>query len=344
MEAVAKADPASRPELLRAWQMDVAILLKIHAAAPSAAGISDAGWTELWSQADRAIYGERHELPDSWVARAREALAKTPVPKFSAAQLFLPRNLFPFFALVLLLSLPAAAHAADDGASAYRAGEFTKAEKAWKDQLVQNPLDWRNRYNLSLAYAQEDRWGEAAAQATAAFLQHPSDPAVRWQFVLACDKAQVNPTVVGDFLQPSPSEKFARLQSAPEWQRIFILGVAVFGLGLVLLLAAAYGSLPKRWTNASALGLLAVGLLACALSWGGIRAYGIAGNDRAAMVWRTGTLRSVPTDAEVPQKTSTLAAGSVAVIDATFLGWARLRFEDGQTGWVRKDEIVELWR
>ena len=43
-------------------------------------------------------------------------------------------------------------------------------------------------------------------------------------------------------------------------------------------------------------------------------------------------------------KTSTLAAGSIALADKEFLGWRRLNFENGQTGWVRKDDIVPLWK
>jgi hypothetical protein len=35
--------------------------------------------------------------------------------------------------------------------------------------------------------------------------------------------------------------------------------------------------------------------------------------------------------------------GSVAVVTKTFLGWQQLTFENGQTGWVRKDDLVPLW-
>ena len=39
-----------------------------------------------------------------------------------------------------------------------------------------------------------------------------------------------------------------------------------------------------------------------------------------------------------------LAAGSVAIVDNTYLGWVRLSFENGQTGWVRKEDVVWFWR
>ena len=72
--------------------------------------------------------------------------------------------------------------------------------------------------------------------------------------------------------------------------------------------------------------------------------YGVAAVTRAVIAWRAGTLRSVPTEADTSQKTSPLSAGSVAIVDKTFLGWVRLSFENGQTGWVRKEEVVGLWK
>jgi hypothetical protein len=81
-------------------------------------------------------------------------------------------------------------------------------------------------------------------------------------------------------------------------------------------------------------------LLAAAVAW---RAYGEAADSRAAVVWRAGILRSIPTEADVDQKTTPLAAGSVAKINKSFLGWVRLSFENGETGWVRTEEAVPLW-
>ena len=62
------------------------------------------------------------------------------------------------------------------------------------------------------------------------------------------------------------------------------------------------------------------------------------------IVWRPGTLRSIPTEADTTQKTSALPAGSVAVTGRTFGSWTQLTFDNGQTGWVRKEELVPLWR
>ena len=76
----------------------------------------------------------------------------------------------------------------------------------------------------------------------------------------------------------------------------------------------------------------------------GVRSYGLAARTEAVIVARPSTLRSIPTEADTTQKTSPLAAGSIALADKTFLGWTRLSFENGQTGWVRNDDFVPLWR
>ena len=74
-----------------------------------------------------------------------------------------------------------------------------------------------------------------------------------------------------------------------------------------------------------------------------MRTYGIAADARAVIVIRAGTLRSIPTEADTTQKTVAVAGGTMAIVDRTFLGWSHVAFENEQTGWLRKEEIVELW-
>ena len=65
------------------------------------------------------------------------------------------------------------------------------------------------------------------------------------------------------------------------------------------------------------------------------------------IAWRAGLLHSIPTEADTTQKTTALAAGSAAIQDKTFLPgdrWVRLSFDNGQTGWVRKEDVIALWR
>jgi hypothetical protein len=337
------ASHAQRAALLLEWQRDTAFLWQIPHAAPPATALADADWAALWTEADRALYGANVSLPSDWIARAEAALAAKTVPAFKVSRLFRPRNLFPFAALVAFgMFLLVSGHAAD-GVSLYRAGDVAAAAKIWSTTVAQHPTDWIARHNLSLALAQEDRVGEAAGQASAAFVQHPSNPSVQWHFALACEKAGFAPTDLATFLNPGLAPEFARFLSPAWWQVAAIVGALAAAIALGWMLVNAYGRRSRR-VIAIAGALLVLSVAGGVVSTFGFLAYGISGDVRAVVVARSGTLRSIPTEADTAQKTAALPGGSMAVVDQTFLGWVRLAFGNGQTGWVRQEEVVAIWK
>jgi tetratricopeptide (TPR) repeat protein len=331
------------PQLLLAWQRDTAVLWQLSHAAPPATALGDAAWSTLWIESDRALYGANPELPSDWTARAAAALAAKPVPGFNALRLFLPRNLFPFAALLFLaLALPSLVRA-EEAAVAYASGKFPAAEKSWREALAKNPTDWIAHHNLSLALEQQDRAGEAAAHAAAAFVQNPSHPAVQWHFAHASEKAGLAPVPLMPFLKPGFSETLARHASPAQWQFVMIGCAAVAALALGLLLANFYGRrsglrLALSWV------LLAGSFCTAVFAFGSWRTYTTTADSHAVIVWRAGLLRSIPTEADTTQKTSPLATGSVARVTRVLLGWYQLTFDNGQTGWVRRDDVVPFWQ
>ena len=122
-----------------------------------------------------------------------------------------------------------------------------------------------------------------------------------------------------------------------------VSAAAVVALALGLLLYGAYHQ-PSRLRRWCAGTLLVLAGLSAAASIVGFRAYGLTADVRAVIVWHGSILRSIPTEADTTQKTTTLAAGSVGLVDKEFLDWRRLTFDNGQTGWVRKDDLIALWR
>jgi hypothetical protein len=338
-----------RARLLLAWQHDTAVLWKVAHAAPSAAvfhagpkGSSAAAWETLWIESDRVLYGPEAALPADWITRAEAALAAKRVDGFSPFQLFLSRNLFPFLALVLvglLFNRPIKADPLDD----YHKGDFAAAEKIWREELAAHPTNWIAGHNLSLALAQQDRAGEAAAEAVAAFVQHPEDPSVRWHLGPAFEKAGYSAEPLAPFVQPGPLQEIAQMASPAEWQFALVLAAALIALALGLWLLRGYGW-RAGWINPTAWVVLSLALLLALTAALGLHTYGTTADSRAVIAWHGSTLRSIPTDADTTQKTTALAGGSVAVVDKTFLGWVRLSFDNGQTGWVRKEEVVPLWR
>jgi hypothetical protein len=342
LEALRGAPSMERPALLLAWQRDAAVLLGISLAAPAPSSLGDPRWEALWDEADGCLYGPDAKLPGDWVARAHAALSEKTLRPFNAARILLPRNLLPFLALVLAAALGSVSLGAADPAAAYRSGDFASAADAWGRRVAADPLDWSARHNLSLALAQQDRWGEAAAQASAAFVQNPSDLASRRQMTLACDKAGFVPEPLDLLLQSGPLQSLARLESPGGWQRAGAAASALAAAALAILLATAYGG-RRVWARALAAVVIALAFLLGAASLVAYRAYGITADARAVVIWRAGILRSIPTEADVSQKTTPLAAGAAAIADKEFLGWIRVAFPNGETGWIPRTEAVYLW-
>ena len=340
------ADVETTPQWLQAWQRDATVLWQIRHAAPASGDFRDIAWSTLWDESDRALYGPKTALPPDWIPRADAALAAVRLPRFKPVRLFLPQNLMPFAALVAVTFLGTAVilRAAElDAMASYRKGDFPAAEKGWKTVVEKRPTDWIARHNLSLALAQQERAGEAAAQAAAAFVQNPRDPSVRWHFALVAEKAGVAPATLASFVQPGPLHAIGRMASPARWQMLLIISAWAVAGSIARWLYNAYGR------NARPVSFAAVASLALALTLGsvataGVRSYGITAAPEAVIVARSSLLRSIPTEADTSQKTSPLAVGTVAIVNRDFLGWRRLAFENGQTGWVRKEDIVPLWR
>ncbi len=342
--------------LLRRWQHDTGILWRLPHAAPSpqafrsAAGSDDAAgadeWIRLWEESERALYRDQTALPSDWIPRAEAALAAKIVPGFSTFALFRPKNLLPF-AAVALASITILAtdgfSAAADARLAYRKGDFAAAEQGWRAAVAKTPNDWSVRHNLALALAQQNRWGEAAAHATAAFVQQPRNELVQRNLAFVLQKAGYTSTLSAPPPQRWSQVAIARQLSPPGWQVMLIAASAVFCLGIAGFLASAYAGHSGRF-HVIGIVLCSFGFLAATTSGFALVVYSPAHDVRTALVWRPATLASIPTEVDSTQKTTKLDPGSVAIVDKTFLGWSRLAFPDGQTGWVRQEHLVYLWK
>lgn len=348
LQQLGAASDAERAPLILAWQHDTRVLCQIAHAAPAATALRDPKWATLWHEADRALYGPRAALPSDWVARAQAALAAKWLPGFQPLRLFLPQNLMPFAAMLALMFVATGLvlHAAElDGGVLYRKGDFAGAEKSWRAVVTSVPANWVARHNLSLALAQQDRSPESAAHAAAAFIQHPSEPSVRFRLAQSAERSGFADPLFSAFMRPDARRALARLASPAQWQRVLIGTACLSAVAFGLILANAYGS-RRRSLTFTAIGLLAVALLTAAAGVISIRAYGITARPDAAIIARGSTLRSIPTDADIPQKTSSLSPGTLALVEKTFLEgrWLRLSFENGQAGWVRKEDVVQIWK
>jgi hypothetical protein len=272
--------------------------------------------------------------------RARGALSEISIPRVPFGAVFLRHNLLPFAALFVVALLPLSLRATP--LEDYQKGDFVAAEKAWRQAATAMPLDAHTRYNLALAAAQQNHWSESVAHALAAFCLSPRDPSIRWQFALSLERSGIENPAFSGFANGGLKYKIARSFSPSEWSLVGSAAALATAIAAAALLSGFYSrrSSTYRWgtgvLTAAALGLA----LAAVVS---LRCYGPLAEPSTAIVSRNVLLCSVPTEIDTTQKTVPLPAGSLARIDRTFLGWSRLVFANGQTGWVRSDWVTQLY-
>ena len=340
-------------QLVFSWQVATAELGGIALAMPTARQIAHAlegarpntagsAWAQLWREANRALYGRAPALPADWLLRAKAALDEFKLARVPLRSLFLPRNLLPFAAaaLVLLCVVPGARAS---GADEYSKGDFAAAEKSWRKAAAAAPLDAHARYNLALVAAQQNHWSESVAHSLAAFCLEPRHPSIRWQFALSLERSGIDNPAFSGFVGGTRKYRLARQFSPYEWGLIGIGASFATALAAAVLLRGIYlrRSRRYRWTAGLATAAAALIVLATVVSLG---CYGPLADRSIAVVSRNVLLCSVPTEIDTTQKTVPLPAGSLARVDRGFLGWSRLVFANGQTGWVRTDWVTKLYQ
>lgn len=344
------ARATARVALLRDWQQHAAVLWQIPHAAPGAPLVNDTiaamtkdaanVWTTLWNEADRAQHGPDEALPDDWSRRAEGALQAVRVPGWPVLSLFAPRHLLPFLFIAMVALAPLSARA--DANNDYKRGNYAAAEAAWRKAVIATGDDWTARHNLGLALAQQDRWAEATAHWTSAVLLNTRSELTLWDLALGLQRSGMAPPELVSLSRGEGRYNLARRASPGEWQGLLVAASVLIAAALVLLLLAGYRR-TGNWARSAALGMVLVAILIAATATFSLRTYGQLASPDAVLVWRASTLRSVPTEADT-QKTTALSAGSIATVDKTFLGWSRLNFAGGQTGWARTADLVRLYR
>jgi hypothetical protein len=337
---------------LRSWQAEAIKLWEVPHAAPSAALVQSSvarfapaaapAWATLWSEADRGLHSRDADLPADWTARAEKAVQSAAVPGWNVLSLLAPRNLLPFLFVWLFAFAPLSLQA-ETPAEAYKRGDFAAASAAWARDVAAAPHDWTARHNLGLALAQQDRWAEATGHWASAALLNARADATRWDLALGLQRSGLaNPELV-ELSRGEGPFRLARLASPGEWQLVLVGAAVLLALGLVVLLLQGYRKIGP-WGAPVALGSTLVAVLLAAAATFSLHAYGPLAHPHAVFVWEATTLRSVPTDADTTQKITPLSAGSVAIVEKTFLGWSKLTFPGGQSGWVRTETLVPLYR
>lgn len=356
--AAAANDREAQLALVTTWQRLTPEIWAARSATPSPhalhsaiareqPGAEAAEWVALWREADAFRFGrEATLLPENWRVRAAGALQAVRLPPLAWHSGIKLGNLVPVIVGAGLLALTfSGSHlqaAPEDPLENYKRGEFAAAEKAWRIATSTEPADWKARHNLGLALAQQDKWSEAAAQWSAAFLVAPREPSLRWNLDVGLTKAEFTQPELIAFATGKGVAGFARFASPAEWQGIAIAGSVAIGLGFaVWLLSLHRARRPSLFVTG--ITLVVAGLLGIAASYSALRVYGVLAKPDAVLIWKSTELRTIPTEAG-QQKNEPLAAGTLARVTRSFLGWQQLTLANGQTGWVRKETLVFFYR
>ena len=343
LETERPAAALSTASELLAWQHTVRTLLALPASAPSARDLPDPVWAALWAETERALYRPSTPLAKEWFAQAWQAHAAATPPRRSPLAALRPAHLFARSAAAIATLLAVAAFspstfaaeaAAPDATALYARGDFPAAEAALRPAVAATPLDAALRHNLALSLAQQGKWDEATAHAYAAALQRPGDLALERLFASIAPRAGYR--VV---LPPAP----ARLLPLARWQTLGLASAfALLALAPAAWLIGLHGG--GRGIVRAGHATFLLGTLTLGASWLAVRAHGASASPDAVLVWRAATLRAVPTDAGEQKVTAELPAGTIARVDKAFLGWRRVVLADGNSGWVRAEPLVALWR
>lgn len=324
---------------LLAWQRIAAAALAVERATPTAGQLPDHRWIDVWSGSERAIYGPARDLPAGWCEHAMALCTQTRRPRFNPLHALRVRHLVSkTAAAALLLALAGAPARAADPLDTYAKGDFAGARQMLFARTQAAPADWIARYDLGLAEAQVGDAPRALGETLAAFVHAPRDPDVRWN---ANAFAAAVPGFDRGAATLTAAPGIAAALSPAAWQWVLITAAIVCCGGAALMLRWRYGrAAGPRWT---AVALLAVGGVGGSAALLNLRAYGTLADPRAALVAGQPVLRSVPTDAEQAQQQRPIAAGTLLVAEQDFLGWVKVGLPSGESGWLRRGDLVPLY-
>ena len=118
--------------------------------------------------------------------------------------------------LTLLVLFAPLAVRADPAGDAYKRGDFSTAETAWRKSTADAPTVWTARHNLGLALAQQDRWAEATAYWTSAFLLNSRADATRWDLALGLQRSGMAPPELVELSRGEHRYRLVRLATPGE--------------------------------------------------------------------------------------------------------------------------------
>jgi tetratricopeptide (TPR) repeat protein len=342
----------NRNDLLLLWMEYSAQTLRISQALPTSEQIPELlekknlsasiiqDWQKLWKGVEKTLYAKDGDLPENWQKDARVTLSQTPVARIQFSTLFRLRSWLPLFAIIFILcSSPLEMEAG--AMESYKEGDFSDAEEGWRQALQSNPTDLVARNNLALALSQQERWTEANAYWSSAFLLDPRDEVVLWNLKVGQNIENTLSPTLAKLTSDKIGAKMIRQTSPGNWSWLLLSGAIMLSLALCFYIVIVRQPGKKR--RMGSLIIATVGLLLMILSQWALTDYGILAHPRAHIISKTTELYSIPTEAVDEQQVHPLPAGAIALPQKSFLGWTQIILENEEVGWVRQEYLISLY-
>jgi tetratricopeptide (TPR) repeat protein len=360
-------DMRASEKALLFWQKSVAGTLGIEGATPAWGVIvngiqtmekSDQETLErCWADSENGLYGRNPSLDGEWCDQADGLAERIDLPAIKTWAPLKPKNLFPWLAATLFLFVtvePVSSQAInkeqakdektskEDPIQLYKTGNFSEAEKAWREKVLANPRDPVARNNLALAYFQLGDKERALAYGLSAYLISPATASVSWNTrIFAQSSDQLDRAVMGLWSERSREWITGRL-GVFGWQVAFVLGVTILAVGCGFGLGSGYFSPKRTLLVRVGIATFAIGLMLFMVASTALGIYGKLADRNAVMIVDVEPLRSIPTEVEA-QAEKAYPPGSIARLEKSFLGWSKIRLPNQDAGWIRSEHIVSLY-
>ena len=360
-------DMRASEKALLFWQKSVAGTLGIEGATPAWGVIANGIQTmeksdqetleKCWADSENGLYGRNPSLDGEWCDQANGLAGRIDLSAIKTWAPLMPKNLFPWLTALLFLFVavePVGAQgiskeqpkeektSKEDPIQLYKTGNFSEAEKVWREKVLANPRDPVARNNLGLAYFQLGDKERALAFGLSAYLISPATASVSWNTRIFAQSAdQLDRAVMGLWSEWSREWITERL-GVFGWQVAFVLGVTILAVGCGFGLGSGY--FPQNRALLVRIGAVtfAIGLLLFMAASTALGIYGKLADRNAVMIVDVEPLRSIPTEVEA-QAEKAYPPGSIAHLEKSFLGWSKIRLPNQDAGWIRSEHIVSLY-
>lgn len=227
--------------------------------------------------------------------------------------------------------------AARDADSLYRAAEYQEAAEAYEAVLTSGFTSADLYYNLGNTYYRMGETGRAILNYERALRLKPSMSDAKENLALANAHTVDRITTLPQLFVVRWWNSLTTAITPSGWRIIWLVMLAIVGIGIVLLRTGRSGALRKAGLATAAVSLLLL-LLATALLISSTRYYNA--HPYAIITDQTVTLKASPDNKSIDKMI--LHEGTKVKVLDDLTGWYKVSIADGTTGWCQQNTMERI--